>query len=440
MRSLLLLIASFAIFTASTSAQSTRVVVATGGKFEFAPPFSDYVQLGFFDPTTNTYTPFDQVGTQSVQHLAAVGTQAFVVAAQDSLVLYNTNGTRQAATAFPEAFASPLRLASDGHIILNGKWYGNPNQPFLYIHQAQNLTLLQSVPDIKYPVRGMCIHNNKAYIAQNTPATTDLCPPYGCYTDSLGFVAEIDLNDFSLSRTFWLGNQASGTSDLYVYNDTLYTVNRVRQSISRVSLADGTVQHSQIDSPNPITQGIALHQGILYLLSDNTIYQFSTTTQHILPSVVSPTISPLVTGSYNASADQFYVTSTDFGSYGNIQTISGSTSANLAVEVGIAPEALLVLPNTSATNSPYTQTPTIRLTPNPSTQFLTIQIPDAPTMQAGTLSIIDMQGRIYTRLTYQQLQMQYTLSVQYLPAGTYLVVLHTPQGTYHQQFTKIEHQ
>ena len=94
-KSLLLpaVICSLLMFSTNGNAQGSyvkQIVTANSGKFEYNPPYTDYVTLESYNPQTTQIYNFGTIYTQSAQNVLISGHFAFFTA-QDSIAKYDLN-------------------------------------------------------------------------------------------------------------------------------------------------------------------------------------------------------------------------------------------------------------------------------------------------------------------------------------------------------------
>ena len=92
-----------------------QVIIGNGGRFETTPPFFDYVTMESYNTSTQTYTLFDTIYTQSIQDILVSDHYAYV-AAQDSLVKYDLD-TWQRVAAVADSGLSKLAIYNDKLIV-----------------------------------------------------------------------------------------------------------------------------------------------------------------------------------------------------------------------------------------------------------------------------------------------------------------------------------
>jgi hypothetical protein len=312
-----------------------QVFVVSGGVFEFSPPFADYVRIHRYHPITRTLEPVDQIGSQSTQG-ALIAEDTLYVLTSDSIVAYQTQtGQRLAATRFPGASPSPgsIAHAPNGRLLV-GNWYGQTDSN-LYFFNTGNLTLTQAVTGMTRQTRGIAIWQDTAYVAQNIPGTIDECPPFGCYSDSIGQLAMININTGLKFDELTFSATEGGMDQLFMQNGILYTINNTGESISRFQTADRTIASWTI--PGDVGRGIVLQDSLLHLEVNGQAAIWNTQSQTLMSSALSVFAYPAAIG-YDPGAQLYYETTTDFSSYGRLyQTQSVILDS---VETGIAPEAI----------------------------------------------------------------------------------------------------
>lgn len=335
MKNILPLLTAFLPLLVSAQLYNDQIFVVSGGVFEFSPPFTDYVKIDRFNPLDGTIAAIDQIGTQSTQGALISGDTLFVLAG-DSVVSYNIQtATRIAAIKFPGASPSPGSVAhtADGRLLI-GNWYGQSDSN-LYIFDAGNLQLLHAVQGITKQAKGITIWQDTAYIAQNIPGTIDQCPPFGCYSDSIGQLAIVNLTTGTKWDEVTFSAAEGGISRLFVQDGTIYTINTDANSISRFETVSRNLTTWAL--PGDLSRGIGIRDTCIDIELDGRAAVWSINSQSITASAQSLLSYPAAIG-FDPVEQVYTETTTDFSSYGRLYQTKSIVLDS--AETGVAPEAL----------------------------------------------------------------------------------------------------
>lgn len=106
-------------------------------------------------------------------------------------------------------------VAANEQKVVIAKGYGAVGD-YVDIYDANTLEKLASVPEIPNECTDVAIHGNKAYVSHSLKGKNDACAPYGCFSDSIGYLSILDLNTNSLMNTINLGTKGAGIKGLIV--------------------------------------------------------------------------------------------------------------------------------------------------------------------------------------------------------------------------------
>jgi len=148
--------------TAQRAEWVNQVLIGIGGKFEMTPPYSDYVNMMKYDPSTHNTSIFNTIKTQSVQDILISGDYAYV-AAQDSIVKYDIN-TYQRVAAIADSGIACLGLFNDK--LLVSKQYPIVRF-FMEVLDAGSLALLDRIQFISGECGDITCTKDSVFVAVN---------------------------------------------------------------------------------------------------------------------------------------------------------------------------------------------------------------------------------------------------------------------------------
>ncbi|MEZ5007496.1 MAG: T9SS type A sorting domain-containing protein [Chitinophagales bacterium] len=310
-----------------------QLIIANGG--QFGNP-SEQTNLAAFDPIAQTYTVFDTLPVNSVQHILIEGDYAYV-AAQGLIAKYELDTYEQVAMVnFPGVSTHQLALYNDKLYATN--YYGQTTDN-LYVFDKSDLSIVDTVQEITSAGGTMTIIDDQLYIGQNQKGNTDECAPFGCYNDTLGYLAQVDLTTNQWVQNISLNNNGNEVGRLLSDNSKVYTLNEVSNTITTYTIANGqsTTQSIGVDiSTSRYRNEAILIDGKIVSLFDGGIGVLSVDLDTFTMLIDTPVTSFV----FDYINDDFYVTATNFFSYNYGYAFEGNGSYKFDFPVGLAPEAI----------------------------------------------------------------------------------------------------
>ena len=347
------------------SSFAQTAVLINGG--QFGNP-NENVNVVLIDLPTLTYDTLDTIQTGSVQNILIENEQFFVLA-QDSIVKYDANsGQRLAAAAFPGPSTRTLAMAN-GELLV-GNWFGKSSDN-LYIYDAEDLQLLDSVTAVEDGVRSILIDSGYAYISQNASSPS--------FRDTMGMIIKVDIANREVVDTISLAAYSFDFGELVKRPDGsgFYSINSFSNTITSIdfdSLTATNTSFNQNFSLNTASH-LSRYEDTLFLRMNGGIGAINLNDLSIIDSLI---IDTAVTAfSYDTLNKQFLVTQTDFFSYSGGKIYSRSGVQLDTLFTGFSPEAIGIIPDqtvglTELANKENEMK--ISLYPNPSKGLINIQL------------------------------------------------------------------
>jgi hypothetical protein len=404
--------------TVALQAQNTKLVVVNGGQFGT----TNYANVMVKDLATGISTTIDTIYKTSIQDVLIDGDYAYV-AAQDSIIKYDlTTNSRVAASDF--AGGSTIKLAKHGNNIIVGNWYApwghvGPYNFHLNIYAASNLSLLDSVPQIKYPAKDFVIVGDSAYVAQNAGSTAG-------YSDTLGFLAVVDLTNFTVTREILLSSDSLAVGRIVAEGNTVFSLNNISNTISSYNISTGATSTAALASNldlNVRGNGPAAqyYNNAWYFAYDSGIGSYDLMNNAIIDANIVTTSSK--TFALDTVNSKFYVAEIGFSSAGKGLVYDMNGDSINTFDVGISSEALAIYhgtANTSVTEIAAAQT--LAVYPNPTSNILNVSLGAS----AHTLMIYNQTGQLVWNTTGANETVQ--IDVNQLTSGIYFLNAVTAEG------------
>ncbi|MFN4235318.1 MAG: T9SS type A sorting domain-containing protein [Bacteroidia bacterium] len=381
-----------------------QIIVANGGVFEFGPTYNDRATVATFNPQTNSYTIFDTIEVESVQDVIIDSIYAYV-AAQDSIVKYNLNTYQREAIAY---FPNIKKLEIAGNYLMVGKWFGGGD--YFAVFNKHNLQEIFSISQVNETVNGMALLNDTFYVAYNIKGTIDLFPPWGVYADSIGKLAVIHASSQTFLHDIILGPNAAGAGKSFVYNNSIYTI-----CIETGYLFKYTPTNGNIDSLNiGIIKYANLHNGILYgdFFTGFGAYNLNTNAFLSNPSFSYSSMYAAI--NYDFMNNHFYVTETDYSTYGKLYKINNSGLKTDSVNVGISPEAMALDFRLNVSINEIENKKIISAYPNPFNNSITLQ-----GRENASVEVYDLKARLIYQT--QSLSNTHLINTENWESGMYII-------------------
>jgi hypothetical protein len=324
-----------------------QVVIVNGG--QFGNP-NEQANVASFNPVTQAYMVFDTIPVNSVQHIVIAGDYAYV-AAQNFLVKYDLDTyERVAIVDFPGVSAHQIIVSED--YVWATNFYAQ-TEDNLYVFNSSDLSIVDTIAEILSPSGTMVIFGESLYISQNEKGSVDACAPFGCFNDTLGYLAEIDIATHTFVQNHTLNNNGNETGRLVATDLAILSLNATSNTVTAFNPADGTsfttAFDGDIQSSGIRNEAVVVDNKVISLFN-NGIGLLSTD----LDSAVTIIDTTITSFAFNFINDEFYITSTDFFSYTDLYNFSGDGSFNYELPIGFAPEAIAIHYNNSPIGTNYT--------------------------------------------------------------------------------------
>jgi hypothetical protein len=416
----------------SANAQSTsyvkQIITGNSGKFEFVPPYSDYVNVQSYNPLTKTVNLFDTIYTQSAQFILISGNMTYV-AAQDSIVKYNLN-TLQRVAGVKDAGLNQLA-------IFNGRLIVSKQYPlisdFVEVLDTAHLGIIAEVSGISGDCAGISMANDTVYVAVNEG-----------YLGTKGKLAVIDPSTWTLKTELDFGPEAVGIFNLYNYHDRIFSVNKSPYGL--IDTGSITVYNppdrsfTNVFVHHTVGAGTGILDSLLYLVLDNGIGSFNMNTLAVQDSVIVHDPGPadfIISSTLDTLNGLIYANIGDYATPGYCMVTSLTGDSTTSFATGISSDAVAVdyrtYPAGIVNNT--SETAVVKLFPNPVSDKLTVSLNEQADIKS--IQVSDISGRILFRQDPEAGDRRsFTVPCRDLPCGMYWLILETSQGKLARPFVK----
>ncbi|MBT6440028.1 MAG: T9SS type A sorting domain-containing protein [Flavobacteriales bacterium] len=315
----------------SAHAQFANVIIANGGQFEFASPYADRSTIGAYNPANGQYWVFDTIQVESIQDVVVDGNYAYL-AASDSIIKYDLTTYEMVGQTY---FAGIRSITIHDTMLFAGRYFGTGD--YLEVFNKNTLLSIFSVPEIDNTVYSVQFVGDSAYIPYNQKGLVDQFPPYQVFNDTIGKIAVVDLVSQIFVRDILLDTIGSGVKAIYNYNDQLYTICDANGVVAHYDPINDTVIFDEAG----VTRGIAQVDSLIYVDYATNLGAYDVKNmQTVNDSIFGAGLYS--SGALDTLNAQFYINSTDFGSYGLSEVYSMIGAPVTSFDVNISPEAVAV--------------------------------------------------------------------------------------------------
>jgi hypothetical protein len=406
-----------------------QIITANSGKFEFSPPFQDYVTLQSYNPVSGAVNMFNTVFTQSAQDVCLKGNIAYI-AAQDSIIKLNLN-TYQRIAAIADSGLSKLYVL--GNKLFVSKQYP-VNTFFAEVLDTVDLSLVTSIAGISGDCGSMVAAGDSLYLTVN-----------GGWMGTEGKIAVIETTGWTLVREINFGTEAVGMLYIFRYENKLFTVNKSPYmtpdvgSISTYNLDDRTFVNTVINKNVGLSAGIDGH--LLYFGLDYGIGSFNMNTLQVEDSVMvsdpgSALFKYITSATVDTLNDRLYINIGDYATPGTclVATLAGDSVTSYAT--GISSDAIAVDYRVAHAGIENQEREPMLLTiyPNPVSERLTVKLMNQQAIEE--IIVTDLMGRVVIHKSGDDQKNTTTLQVKSLITGLYSIMVRTSDTSFSGKFLK----
>jgi hypothetical protein len=397
----------------------TQVIIANGGVF--GP--GNMARVASWNLATGGYTVFDSIPARSVQHVAIHNRDA-IVCVDSFVVRYNLDNLQREAIAL---IKGARQTAVWGDKVVVAKGYDAVGS-YLEVRNLSDLSPAFSVSGITGECEGIVVHNDTAYVAE---------PLF--FAALSGKIAVVSLADQALEREIDLDSNGRLIKNLYLHEGKIFSVNQISYfgsygvvSEYPLGLALDSVIHHRVDVP--VSQGAGIFRDKLYASFGSGIGGFDLNLGILVDS-------SLVSGYWAAMAldsinQRFYVTATDYATYGKLYSYSMSGIVLDSLTIGVSPEAIAVDYNVVTEAKPKAElSMSIKVFPQPCKDFVNLDLRAIPSGKVE-IEVMDIAGKVLIREAVQGHGFA-QISVTSLQSGTYLARVKADGKVWTQRLVKI---
>lgn len=435
---LIMLTLSLESYAQRSNAWVRQIVTANSGKFEFSPPYTDFVTLQTYNPATAQVSDFSAIFTQSAQEIVISDNIAFV-GAQDSIVKFRLDNAQRLGSVANSGISKMILYKQ--FLIVSKQYPVTDN--FVDILDTTDLSLVATVAGISGDCGGLAFTGDSIYVAVN-----------GGWMGTTGKIAVIDPASWSLKREIGLGAEAIGINNLYQYQGRIISINKTPYgmppvgSITRYDPFDGTFVNRVVglkignDASNKdAAPGIS--DSLLYVIFNEGVGSFNLNTMQIADTTVVPDPGSamfryILSSVIDTVNNQLHLNIGDYVTPGFCLVTSLTGDSVTSYATGISSDAAAIdyrFYPLSAGYGPFTENQKLILWPNPVSEILNIEI--SGKTEVNDLRIIDIAGKTVLKPTINpNAEVSFSVPVNSLKPGFYTVVVKSESGILVKKFIK----
>jgi len=411
-----------------TSEWVNQVIVVNSGKQESTPPYTDFVTVMSFNPTTHTTNTFGTIYTQSATDVLIKDNKCWV-AASDSIIEYNID-TYQRINAIPDSGVNRLYLYNNQYLLVSKK--APVSRFYLEILSLTDLSLVGLVDGISDQCAGISSANDTVYVAIN-----------GGIYGTIGKMAVVRTQDFTKVREVDFGALGVGINDLYNYGGKIFTVNYTPAgqntgAICAYNYLNGTFNMHQYGLK--VGKGYGIKDNILFLSLKGGVGSYNLSTQAIADTVIIPDPTATYRMSFLGGAVD-YVNSKLYMNLGTqvspglgyVTNLNGDSLTSFNEGINAYNVAIDFRTPSGISNNKQGSNLVV-VSPNPAGNVFEVKYLGLGASREFTIT--DLTGRIvYTRQTDGSVR-SWKVDDANLGSGMYILTLRTDQGMTTTKFLK----
>jgi hypothetical protein len=427
-----LCIAAFILIAFQGFTQSNQwvnqVIVVNNGKLESQPPYTDYVTVEAFSPTTHNVNVFGTIYDQTSSDIVIKDNKAFV-ATPDSIIEYNID-TYQRILSMPDSGVSRLFIYNGQYLLVSKK--APVTRFYLEILDINTLNLVGMVDGIDGDCAAITTLFDTIYVAVPGVSGTNI-----------GKLAVIKPSNFSLVREVDFGQLGVNITDLYAYNVNVFCLNPspVGASTGSFVIYNASNATYNFDLINlKVGIGYGVKGNLLYLGLKGGVGSYNLDTHQIADTTIIPDPGPLyrvliLGGAVDYLNSKLYM---NYGNlindgYGLVTNLSGDSLTSFSEGIR-AYNSAIDFRTPSGINDIKSGQQMVVVYPNPVQKNLEFKYMGSAL--ANWITVTDLTGRpVYDR-EISGSNRSWNISDINLSPGMYILTLKTDQGPVSTKFLK----
>ena len=216
---LIVLVLSFTVVSHAQNRKLNQIVELNSGNFS---DDNENVTVVLIDPIQKDTFFLDTIKADGGQYILVDGKYAYVLAVE-TINKYDIDKRTKVASGTFDGFSAHRIIKNDDFLYVTEFFSGSTTN--LCVYGTDDLSLVKCIDEIQNNPKGLAVLGDSLYVSQNLDTSKDLCPPFGCYNDTAGYVAVIDLTTNKWVRDFSLSNNGADLGRMFVYDGKWFAMN-----------------------------------------------------------------------------------------------------------------------------------------------------------------------------------------------------------------------
>jgi len=405
-----------------------QVIVVNNGRNEITPPYTDYVTVQSFNPTTHTVRVFDTIYSQKASDILIKDNKCWV-ATPDSIILYNID-TYQRLNAISDSGVNKMYIYQNQYLVISKR--APVTRFYVEILDLNSMTLAGLVDGISDQCAGITSEYDTVYVAINGGT-------YG----TVGKLAVIHAPDFIKIREVDFGILGTGITDLYPFAGNIFTLNFSPTGANTGNVCAYNFYNGTFNMHNynvRVGQGYGIKDNLLYMNFSGGVGSYNLSTQSIQDTIIIPDPSSTYRMSFLGGALD-YVNSSLYMNLGTqvspglgyVTNLTGDslTSFNEGIN---AFNVAIDFRTPSGISETKKGSDLILVSPNPAGNRFEIKYLGPGDVQQ--LSITDLTGRVAFTRNIEGPARSWVINDANLVSGMYILNVKTSQGMLTTKFLR----
>ncbi|MBN4072138.1 T9SS type A sorting domain-containing protein [Flavobacteriales bacterium AH-315-E23] len=341
MRKQLLTLIGATLLSLSSIAQTEyvhQVIILNEGQYDYTNQVQiTPVSIGSYDPSTDTYTEFDQIiGAKFGSDVLVDGD--FIYVAADSAIYKYDKKTLTLSNSTTVEGIRKMAIWNNQILVTIGE--SVPHNAYFRVFDKNTLSFIYELDTLNGPSfssEGVVVLNDTAYIAVNNSFE---------WGNGKGLIGLVDLNNQSYMTEIDITPDGLNPDNLMISGTRLYTLNNMdwtNSSITEFNCLDRTFSTTMLSAPSGCGASAFADNNIFYHRYDydsNWTDTNATLNLFNISNQIIDTIYPDLRNVYGMVNDennsQFYLTTTDFWSFGKAYIMDYTGLLTDSFDVGIS--------------------------------------------------------------------------------------------------------
>jgi len=422
-----------ALFTQSNYVH--QVIILNEGQYTFWNSTQvTPVSLGSYDPLADSYAVFETLNNVRTGSDLLIDGDNIYVAADSILFVYDKNTLTVTSSTVIKGLRK-LAVWNDQLLVTIGE-DAIAHNAYFKVYDKNSLAFIYELDTAAgpiYSVEGVSVVNDTAYIAINN-ALLDWMNP-------TGIIGIVDLNNQTYAGEVNMGVDGINPDNLMINGTKIYTLNNkdfAGSSITEYNTIDRSVVTTNLTAPAGCGSSALANNKVFYHINvydslwndiNTQVHKFDVSTQLV------DSVNPSILGLYGMEDDQinayFYITTTDYTSFGMAYKMQYDGTIIDSFAVGVSPGTLALDIRSLVTMDEKSAESQIIIYPSVTEDMITVELSSFTKIRIGILNTV---GQLIKEVASQG--QKANIDVTDLRSGLYFITVDTDTSSLTQRFVK----